>query len=423
MTVIEPATSASTIRVSSTARRLASPSSTTGQPALAYAPTRHQPPGFSWFTPALICYLKIWSLSGLRDFSSSATGCSSIPAVGMPGHRGTGSRPGPGRCRGWPPTRSECHDQESPQPTRSLQAGRGRGRGPRESCPRPVLRPAGSECTGWALAAIGVGNRGGGNVWQDFVTTQDDVRIVAACDCFASRGATTRPRRERPDPPGCRDLRAHGPLGARSWPGCIPRRRRIQHASSSARPRWLISPFLAGKDMSTSDNPRGVAMAWAWKLRDAAARRKIVFQYGTQQRSSGEFIRAVEIGHTAPKANQDTTPGVEDLSIAWRDAEAPPRFPGCSSPCPSLQGLDHEIRRPGPDEAVHEGRAAPSGALTTSATTPSAHRRLGRPPARHRPVGPDRDGRSGPLRRVGRSRPEASSTWSRVGHRAATPTG
>src|SRR5512136_2184519 len=38
-----------------------------------------------------------------------------------------------------------------------------------------------------ALAAIGVGNRGGGNVWADFVTTQSDARVVAACDCFASR--------------------------------------------------------------------------------------------------------------------------------------------------------------------------------------------------------------------------------------------
>jgi predicted dehydrogenase len=46
-------------------------------------------------------------------------------------------------------------------------------------------RPAPSDRV--ALAAIGVGNRGGGNVWADFVTTQDDVRVVAACDCFASR--------------------------------------------------------------------------------------------------------------------------------------------------------------------------------------------------------------------------------------------
>ena len=37
------------------------------------------------------------------------------------------------------------------------------------------------------LAAIGVGSRGGSNVWQDFVDTQEDVRIVAVCDCFAGR--------------------------------------------------------------------------------------------------------------------------------------------------------------------------------------------------------------------------------------------
>jgi hypothetical protein len=46
-------------------------------------------------------------------------------------------------------------------------------------------RPAPSDRI--ALAAIGVGNRGAGNVWADFVETQDDVRLVAACDCFAGR--------------------------------------------------------------------------------------------------------------------------------------------------------------------------------------------------------------------------------------------
>ena len=37
------------------------------------------------------------------------------------------------------------------------------------------------------LAALGVGNRGSSNVIHDYVETQDDVRIVAAYDCFASR--------------------------------------------------------------------------------------------------------------------------------------------------------------------------------------------------------------------------------------------
>jgi predicted dehydrogenase len=37
------------------------------------------------------------------------------------------------------------------------------------------------------LAAIGVGNRGGGNVTHGFVRAQPDVRVVVACDCFKSR--------------------------------------------------------------------------------------------------------------------------------------------------------------------------------------------------------------------------------------------
>ena len=37
------------------------------------------------------------------------------------------------------------------------------------------------------LGAIGVGNRGGGNVFHGFVRPQKDVRVVAACDCFRSR--------------------------------------------------------------------------------------------------------------------------------------------------------------------------------------------------------------------------------------------
>jgi predicted dehydrogenase len=50
----------------------------------------------------------------------------------------------------------------------------------------------------------------------------------------------------------------------------------------------------ARKDMYV-EKPLGVAMAWAWKLREAVAANKVIFQYGTQQRSSGEFTRAVEL--------------------------------------------------------------------------------------------------------------------------------
>ena len=50
----------------------------------------------------------------------------------------------------------------------------------------------------------------------------------------------------------------------------------------------------AKKDMYV-EKPLGVSMAWAWELRKAVARNNVIFQYGTQQRSSSECARAVEL--------------------------------------------------------------------------------------------------------------------------------
>ena len=44
------------------------------------------------------------------------------------------------------------------------------------------------------------------------------------------------------------------------------------------------------------EKPLGVAMAWAWKLREEVAKNKVVFQYGTQQRGDQrQFRRACEL--------------------------------------------------------------------------------------------------------------------------------
>ena len=44
------------------------------------------------------------------------------------------------------------------------------------------------------------------------------------------------------------------------------------------------------------EKPLGVAMAWAWKLREEVAKNKVVFQYGTQQRSDQrQFRRTCEL--------------------------------------------------------------------------------------------------------------------------------
>ncbi|MCK7527826.1 MAG: hypothetical protein MZV64_64555 [Ignavibacteriales bacterium] len=66
---------------------------------------------------------------------------------------------------------------------------------------------------------------------------------------------------------------------------------------------------MAGKDMYV-EKPLGVAMAWAWKLRAAAARKKVVFQYGTQQRSSGSSPGRSSSSATAISARSSmSTPG------------------------------------------------------------------------------------------------------------------
>jgi len=140
------------------------------------------------------------------------------------------------------------------------------------------------------LAAIGVGNRGASNVWSDFVETQDDVRLVAACDCFAGRRTDFAAK-----------VNAH--YGAKicepiaDWRDVLERKD-VDGVIISTPDHWHVPiayhAALAKKDMYV-EKPLGVAMAWAWKLRRAAAANGIVFQYGTQQRSSGEFTRAVEL--------------------------------------------------------------------------------------------------------------------------------
>jgi len=140
------------------------------------------------------------------------------------------------------------------------------------------------------LAAIGVGSRGSGNVWQDFVTTQEDLRLVAACDCFAGRRTAFA-------------AKVNQYYGARiceptaDWRELLARKD-VDGIIISTPDHWHVPlayhAARAKKDIYV-EKPLGVAMAWAWKLRQAVAANRVIFQYGTQQRSSGEFTRAVEL--------------------------------------------------------------------------------------------------------------------------------
>jgi len=139
------------------------------------------------------------------------------------------------------------------------------------------------------MAAIGVGGRGSGNNWNGFAKF-DDVRYLAACDCFKKRReAFARKVNKKYGSEVCKayaDFRE------------VLARKDIDGVVVSTPDHWHVpiacAAAVAGKDMYV-EKPLGVAMAWAWKLRDLVVKHNVIFQYGTQQRSGGAFRRAVNL--------------------------------------------------------------------------------------------------------------------------------
>jgi predicted dehydrogenase len=140
------------------------------------------------------------------------------------------------------------------------------------------------------LAAIGVGGRGSGNVLDGFVKAQDDVRLVVACDCFKDRREGFAAKvNEHYGGKVCEAMV--------DWREVLARDD-VDGVVVSTPDHWHVPlafhAALAKKDMYV-EKPLGVAMAWAWKLRDVVAKNNVVFQYGTQQRSGESFTRCVEL--------------------------------------------------------------------------------------------------------------------------------
>ncbi|MBN2376051.1 MAG: Gfo/Idh/MocA family oxidoreductase [Sedimentisphaerales bacterium] len=186
------------------------------------------------------------------------------------------------------------------------------------------------------LAAIGVGNRGGGNVWHGFVAPQQDVRLVAACDCFADRrdnfAAKVNKHYGSKVCEAVADYREV--LACKDVDGIVV----------STADHWHVpiayQAAQAGKDMYV-EKPLGVAMGWAWKLREAVAEKKVIFQYGTQQRSSGEFTRAVELvrhGYIGKIKHVDAW--CPDMSQQFNSASVPPY--GSNEAVDPPAGLDYD---------------------------------------------------------------------------------
>ena len=206
------------------------------------------------------------------------------------------------------------------------------------------------------LAAIGCGGRGSGNVMQA-VRTLPDMRLVAACDCFKSR----------------RDKMA---AEANTFYGAdvctavadfrdVLARKDIDGVVISTPDHWHVPlayyAAQAGKDVYV-EKPLGVAMAWAWKLRDIVAQKKVVFQYGTQQRSSREFRRVCELvrNNYLGKINH-VDAWCSDMSSQFHCAKKPPY--GDAAPATPPQDFDYEMwLGPAPKKPYTEDRCTCYGA-------------------------------------------------------------
>ncbi|MBN2311642.1 MAG: Gfo/Idh/MocA family oxidoreductase [Candidatus Hydrogenedentes bacterium] len=208
------------------------------------------------------------------------------------------------------------------------------------------------------LALIGAGGRGNALV-REFVPL-GDARFLAVCDCFQER-------RER-----LRDsLNNHyGDTGVTAYADFreVLARDDIDAVIVATPDHWhvpiAIAAARAGKDMYV-EKPLGVSMEWAWRLREAVRRNRRIFQYGTQQRSSGAFRQACELvrnGYLGAIERIDAW--CPDISSQYSMFHVP-QF-GSTEPADPPEGFDYDMwLGPAPDKPYTVDRCTCYGAYHT----------------------------------------------------------
>ncbi len=138
------------------------------------------------------------------------------------------------------------------------------------------------------LGMIGVGSRGSG-VMGGFMR-YGDAQFVATCDPFRSRREKARATLEKKY--GTGSVKAYASFRD------VMAREDIDAVVCCSCDHWHIPLAFAaarsGKDMYV-EKPLGPSLEWGKALRREIVAKKRVFQYGTQQRSSGAFRYAAEI--------------------------------------------------------------------------------------------------------------------------------
>jgi predicted dehydrogenase len=135
---------------------------------------------------------------------------------------------------------------------------------------------------------IGVGGRGSA-VMNGFVQ-HEDVRFLAIADAYQDR--RDRVKAQLNQRYGAQVTEAYGDFRE------VLKRDDIDGVVVCTPDHWHVPVAVyaarAGKDMYV-EKPLGVSMAWAQTLRKTVKRYGNVFQYGTQQRSDGNFRMACEL--------------------------------------------------------------------------------------------------------------------------------
>lgn len=138
------------------------------------------------------------------------------------------------------------------------------------------------------VGAIGVGPRGRGVL--DGFLSQPDAQVVAVCDVKRDQLELARTavnaRYQNQDCATCEDFRE------------LLARQDIDAVLIATPDHWHVHVGVAaagaGKDLYL-EKPMGLSLAEDQLLRKAVQRKRRVFQFGTQQRSSREFLRACEL--------------------------------------------------------------------------------------------------------------------------------
>ncbi|MDR2849660.1 MAG: Gfo/Idh/MocA family oxidoreductase [Verrucomicrobiota bacterium] len=138
------------------------------------------------------------------------------------------------------------------------------------------------------FALIGTGSQGTGGMKQ--VLKNPAAQVIATCD--VSKGRRERGAKLVDDTYKAAGCAAYGDFRE------LLARKDLDCVEVATGDHWHIPLALAavraGKDVYV-EKPLGVSMRWAYILREEVQRRKAVFQFGTQQRSTGHFRKACEM--------------------------------------------------------------------------------------------------------------------------------